>query len=314
MTRNDDSFVNRSTSDGPVGLDSSSMNVSSRERPQDRADTEAEMPPARRRPGDETTDRTIDGETPTSSDGTPRPEGSERSTFISRRPQKRPRADLKAQYRSTLLFGLALALGVVTGLFSTNLFPDDEEGSVFVKQQEIVDMQQITQTQQEAAPPPPRRPSAPVEVPNDVVIEDQPINLDASLDLNASLEVSGPPSAPEPERAEEESAPPEEEVFIAVEVKPELIGGQSAIYDEIQYPPAARQAGVEGRVIVQFIVDEDGNVTEPRVLKSPHSMLSQEALRVIQLVKFTPGRQRSQAVKVQMAMPIVFRLTSTDSR
>lgn len=240
---------------------------------------------------------------------------SSRSTFRSRRPQKRPGADLKAQYRTTLLVGMVLALGVVTGLFSMDLSSGEEGQAVVVERQEIVEMQEITQTEQQAAPPPPQRPASLVEVPNDVVIEDEPLNLDASLDLNASLDVTGPPpSAPAPEAEPEESAPAEDEVFIAVEVKPELIGGQAAIYDKIQYPPVARQAGVEGRVILQFIVDEDGTVTDPRVLQSPHSMLSKEALRVIQLVRFTPGRQRSQPVKVQMALPIVFRLTDPDSK
>lgn len=171
-------------------------------------------------------------------------------------------------------------------------------------------MQEITQTEQIERAPLPPRPPVPVEVPNDYVIEDEPLNLDASLDLNEALTVSdAPPPPPEPtqdDAADEAS----DEIFIAVEESPTLIGGQQAIYDELRYPIAARQAGVQGRVIVQFVVDENGNVINPQVLRSPHSLLSEEALRVIQLAKFTPGRQRNRPVKVQMALPITFRLES----
>lgn len=232
-----------------------------------------------------------------------------RKTFQSRRPQKTTGVDLKAQYRATLLVGFVLALGLMIALFSMDLAIDDSADLATVEQQEIVAMQEITQTEQVERAPLPPRPPVPVEVPNDYVIEDAPLNLDASLDLNETLDVAAaPPPPPEPtETAAEDSS---NEIFIAVEERPTLIGGQQAIYDRIQYPAAARQAGVQGRVIVQFIVDEQGHVVNPRVLQSPHSLLSEEALRVIQLVQFTPGRQRNRPVKVQMALPVIFRLAN----
>lgn len=169
-------------------------------------------------------------------------------------------------------------------------------------------MQEIQQTQQAERVPLPPRPPTPVEVPNDQIIDDEPLNLDASLDLNAALDVpSAPPPPPEP-MPEEANAEDEQEIFIVVEERPEMIGGMQALYDVIRYPSVMRNAGIEGRVIVQFIVDEEGNVVNPVVLRSPHSMLSEEALRAVQLVKFTPGRQRSKAVRVQMSIPIIFRL------
>ncbi len=231
-----------------------------------------------------------------------------KNTFRSRRPQKTAWADLKAQYNVTLLVGFALALGLMIALFSADFAIDDSAEAVAIEQQEVVAMQDIQQTEQMERAPLPPRPPVPVEVPNDFVIEDEPLNLDASLDLNESLIVSDappPPAEPQDDGAADDRS---DEVFIAVEEEPTLIGGQDAIYGKVQYPATARQAGVQGRVIVQFIVDEEGNVTNPTVLRSPHSMLSDEALRVIQQVKFTPGRQRNQPVKVQMALPIMFRL------
>jgi len=230
-----------------------------------------------------------------------------RKTFQSRRPQKTAGADLKAQYRATLLFGFVLALGLMIALFSMELAVDDSAELATVEQQEVVAMQEITQTEQIERAPLPPRPPVPVEVPNDYVIEDEPLNLDASLNLNEALNVAAAPPPP-PESTEETAEESSDEIFIAVEESPTLIGGQQAIYDKLEYPLAARQAGVQGRVIVQFVVDEEGNVVNPQVLRSPHSLLSEEALRVIQQVKFTPGRQRNRPVKVQMALLIVFRL------
>jgi len=228
----------------------------------------------------------------------------------SRRPEKAAGADLKAQYRTTVLVGFVLSLALLVALTYIDFHFDGGQETFVFEQQEIVEMQEIQQTQQIERVPLPPRPSAPVEVPNDQVIEDEPIDFDASLDLNVALDV---PTAPPPPPLEEESEVTDDsdEIFVVVEERPELIGGMQAIYDEIKYPAVMRQAGVQGRVIVQFVVDENGDVVDPVVLQSPHSMLSNEALRVMQLVKFTPGRQRSQAVKVQMALPVIFQLEDT---
>jgi protein TonB len=231
-----------------------------------------------------------------------------KKTFRSRRPQKTAWADLKAQYNIALLVGFALALGLMITLFSMDFAIDDSAELATIEQQEVVAMQDIQQTEQMERAPLPPRPPVPVEVPNDFIVEDEPLNLDASLDLNESLIVSDAPPPPAGPQDDGAAADHSDEIFIVVEEKPTLIGGRDAIYDKIRYPMTARQAGVQGRVIVQFVVDEDGNVTNPRALRSPHTMLSEEALRVIQLVKFTPGRQRNQRVKVQMALPIMFRL------
>lgn len=227
----------------------------------------------------------------------------------SRRPEKTAGADLKAQYRTTVLVGFVLSLALLVALTFVDFRTGAEQETFVFEQQEIVEMQEIQQTQQIERVPLPPRPTAPVEVPNDQVIEDEPIDFDASLDLNVALDV--PTAPPPPPLEEEEVTDDSDEIFVIVEERPELVGGMQAIYDEIRYPAVMRQAGVQGRVIVQFVVDENGDVVDPVVLQSPHSMLSNEALRVMQLVKFTPGRQRSQAVKVQMALPVIFQLEDT---
>ncbi|MEM0963789.1 MAG: energy transducer TonB, partial [Bacteroidota bacterium] len=80
----------------------------------------------------------------------------------------------------------------------------------------------------------------------------------------------------------------------------------------VVYPSMAREAGIEGQVVVQFIVDEEGNVTDPVVLRSPADILSQAALEAVNASRFTPARQQGRAVKVRFAVPVTFRLPSGD--
>lgn len=119
------------------------------------------------------------------------------------------------------------------------------------------------------------------------------VQLDASLDLGKPLETT------EQERRD---------VFTAVEERPELIGGLDSLLQHIQYPEEARAAGVEGRVIVRFTVDERGRVVDPEVVRGLGYGLDEEALRVIRLARFRPATRGSKPIEAQMALPITFRL------
>ena len=221
-----------------------------------------------------------------------------------RRPRKKPGKQIRDDYRTTLLLGLALALAVVLGLTRLDIDTSDAF-TVQLDEQEIVEIEEVQQTQQEAAPPPPPRPTPPVEVPNNTIVEQQALDFDASLNLNESLDVSGPPPAPEPPPVEDET---EDEIFVAVEEEPVLIGGFASLQDLIEYPKAARNAHIEGRVIVQFVINEEGDVIHPTVVRGRHPLLDKEAVRVVQQARFTPGKQRGEPVKVRMALPVIFRL------
>ena len=98
------------------------------------------------------------------------------------------------------------------------------------------------------------------------------------------------------------------DVFAVVEQMPEMIGGPMAFYEALRYPEMARRAGIEGRVIIQFIVDADGSVSNPRVLRGIGGGTDEAAIEAITKMKFTPGMQRGQPVKVRMTQPVVFRL------
>ncbi|WP_158551378.1 energy transducer TonB [Rhodohalobacter sp. SW132] len=99
-----------------------------------------------------------------------------------------------------------------------------------------------------------------------------------------------------------------DEVYTVVDEMPEIIGGNQALYSKITYPRAAVRSGVEGRVFIQFIVDKEGNVQEPKVLRDIGAGCGDAAVEAVKDVKFKPGRLNGEVVNVQFSMPVTFRL------
>lgn len=97
-------------------------------------------------------------------------------------------------------------------------------------------------------------------------------------------------------------------VYTVVDEMPEINGGLSALYSEIKYPREAVRAGVEGRVFLQFIVDEEGNVIDPVVLRDIGAGCGEAATEAIQNVKFSPGKQNGTPVKVKFSLPVSFEI------
>lgn len=106
----------------------------------------------------------------------------------------------------------------------------------------------------------------------------------------------------------------EQPVSIAmVEQKPEFPGGEAAMYkwlgDNIVYPTAASEEGVQGRVVVEFVVGKDGSISNVKVVRPRHPALDKEALRVVKAMpKWLPGRNNGQPVKVTYTLPVTFKL------
>ncbi|MDZ7808557.1 MAG: energy transducer TonB [Gracilimonas sp.] len=211
--------------------------------------------------------------------------------------RKSPKADLKRSYTVYLEAGLIIALLLMITAVNVTL---ETEGPRVVQldEQEIVEMEEIVQTKQIETPPPPPRPPVPVEVPNDEIIEDEMIDLDAELDFDAPMDLPPPPE-------EEEE---EEDFFVVVEEMPKLIGGMAKLQGSVKYPEMARRAGIEGRVTVQFIVNEQGKVEQARVVRGIGGGCDEEALKAVQQAEFEPGMQRGRPVRVQYALSINFRL------
>lgn len=216
---------------------------------------------------------------------------------------KHHRADLHSWYSLHFELGLLVSLGILVIAFTVP-WAGSSGFDIQNQKQETVQMEEVEQTQQVEQPPPPPQPQVPVEVPNEELVEDATIELNAELDMNAAPQ-NPPPPPPEAEQEEEDEEP---EVFLAVEEMPELIGGIGGLQQKINYPEMASKAGVEGRVFIQFVVDKNGNVTEPHVLRGIGAGCDREALRVVREARFKPGRQRGKPVRVKMSIPITFSL------
>lgn len=134
---------------------------------------------------------------------------------------------------------------------------------------------------------------------------------DASQTEDAKEEVVAPVS-PEAKEAPADSTA-KEEVFMVAEQMPEFPGGMKELLkflqDNLKYPENAMKNNVQGRVIVQFVVEKDGTPTEFKVLRSVDPDLDAEALRVLQTMpKWKPGMQRGEVVRVKYTVPVSFKL------
>ena len=110
-----------------------------------------------------------------------------------------------------------------------------------------------------------------------------------------------------------QEAPVEEKVFDVVEQMPQFPGGDAALFEylstHIKYPTIAEENGVQGRVIVTFVVERDGSITDVKVVKSVDPSLDKEASRVVQgMPKWIPGKQNGDPVRVKYTVPVTFRL------
>lgn len=213
--------------------------------------------------------------------------------------RKNPKADLRRIYKR--IFEISLIIALLVMIVAFKFFPDlGKSDAILEGQQELFTVEDIQQTKQENRPPPPPKPPIPIEAPSEDVLEDIEI---ASTEIDFTATIEAPPPPKEEKKIEEEPT-----YFVAVEEMPEPIGGMQAIQSKIRYPEIAKRAGVEGRVYVLAFVDENGDVTKAEILKGLGAGLDEEALNAVKKTKFKPGKQRGKPVRVQVSIPILFKL------
>ena len=115
------------------------------------------------------------------------------------------------------------------------------------------------------------------------------------------------------QEVKEEPIVEEKQVFTIVENMPEFPGGMRECMNwlgkNVKYPVIAQENGIQGRVLVQFIVTEEGNLEDIAVVNSVDPYLDAEALRVVRAMpKWKPGMQQGKVVKVKYTLPVMFRL------
>lgn len=135
-------------------------------------------------------------------------------------------------------------------------------------------------------------------------------NISKQSRLNLKIEL---PSAAAMQRMEQE-----QEAFDVVENMPEFPGGTTAMMEYIaknlRYPAKAHQAGIQGRVIASFIVEKDGSISHPGIMRSVNPDLDAEAIRVLSAMpKWKPGTQRGKEVRVRYTVPVNFKLNKPEA-
>lgn len=213
---------------------------------------------------------------------------------------KNPKVDLKLKYKRVFETSIILSLLLITLAFK--FFPNVEKKQVLIQDaQPLIKAIDAAITSWDKKPPVPPKPPIPIEAPSDDVLIDVEI---APTGIDDAGPVAPPPPKPAVKKVEVEDT----QIFIAVEEMPEPIGGIQAIQNMIVYPEIARRVGIEGRVFINAFVDENGNVFKTEILKGIGGGCDEAAQSAVSAAKFKPGRQRGKAVKVQVSVPVLFKL------
>jgi len=223
--------------------------------------------------------------------------------------KKSPKADLEGKKSTWLLVGYVVVLAFMFVAFEWTQrdvkIDTSQAVADVVFEEEIIP---ITETPEQAAPPPPEAPKVAelLEIVDDKADIEETTTI-INEDNQARVEVKYVPV----QVVEEE--PEEQTIFEVVENMPDFPGGQAALMQylakNIKYPTIAQENGTQGRVIIQFVVERDGSITDVRVARGVDPYLDKEAVRVVKsMPKWLPGKQNGKAVRVKFTVPVMFRL------
>ena len=210
--------------------------------------------------------------------------------------KKSPKADLRNKRGLLLEIGLVISLCLVIGAFAYT--PKERKIEKMDLQAAIVEEEIVEITRQDQKPPePPKR----VEV---KVIADllQVVTNDTKITTEVDF-------------AEfDENTEVIQQVEVAEETMPSFQGGdlntfRNWVQQNVKFPQIALENGIQGRVVLSFVIEKDGRLTNIQVLQTPDRSLSEEAIRVLnKSPKWSPGKQRNQVVRVKYTLPVDFRV------
>ena len=225
--------------------------------------------------------------------------------------KKSPKADLEKKKGLYLEIGLVVSLALVLLAFSIKSYDQEEIEQVQTAEVLIDDLDVVITDPNE---PPPPLPEPEVQAPefnvveNNVEIKDEFLPVDAGDNENSAQDNYVAPVDDPPEETVKE-----EEIFVSVEKMPEFPGGETELYKylnkNLKYPDIAKEQNLQGRVFITFVVEKDGSIANPKVARDIGGGCGEEALRVVRAMpKWTPGKQRTQTVRVQYTLPVIFQL------
>ena len=224
--------------------------------------------------------------------------------------KKSEKADLERSKGTSLLIGFVMALSVMFVALEWTQREVEDNSELYMSRDVSMteDMVPITLPEKKTVPPPP----AAVKTADVIkIVDDDSEELE---DIMASQEDQIEwVDLDEMDFIEVEPEPEEEEIFMVVEDQPEFPGGYAALNEfirkNLKYPAICRENGIQGRVIVSFIVEKDGRIVQPEVVKGLHPSADKEAIRVVNLLPpWKPGKQRGKEVRCKFTLPINYRL------
>ena len=217
--------------------------------------------------------------------------------------KKSPKADLRNKRGLLLEIGLVISLCLVIGAFAYT--PKERKIEKMDLQAAIVEEEIVEITRQDQKPPePPKR--VEVKVIADllqVVTNDTKITTEVDFaEFDENTEV-----IQQVEVAEETIE--DDQPFLIAETMPSFQGGDLNTFRNVKFPQIALENGIQGRVVLSFVIEKDGRLTNIQVLQTPDRSLSEEAIRVLnKSPKWSPGKQRNQVVRVKYTLPVDFRV------
>jgi protein TonB len=223
--------------------------------------------------------------------------------------KKTPKADLNKSVGMFTNLGLAVAVGLTLAAFEYKSYDDSALKDLGDAADNFEDILDVPITQQPPPPPPPPPMEQPViqEIPDEVKIEEK---IDVNFDVDVKETTVIKEVAIKEVVIEEEKA---DQIFDVVETQPNPPGGMSGwnkyLSDNLKYPTQARRMGVEGTVIVVFVINTDGSIQDVEVLRGIGGGCDEEAVKIVKAApKWEPGKQRGKAVRTRMRLPIRFKL------
>ena len=231
--------------------------------------------------------------------------------------KKSAKADLERGKGLSLLLGLLVALSVVfVGLEWRSAVAQAQTTDRGFDAQEIEDVMNIEDQQkpEEPEPEPQQAQQVEIQLPDEikVVSNDKEVIKPTIISVDQDKPLP-PPNIPLGTKNVQVDEDVDQTVFEIVEENPEFPGGDKALtaflLKNTVYPESAVDNGIQGRVMVNFVVERDGSVSGVEILKGGDPALDKEALRVVKLMpKWKPGRQQGKAVRTRFRVPVVFRL------
>ena len=224
--------------------------------------------------------------------------------------KKSQSANLENKRNLFLQIGLIIALSVVLIAFEWSTRDTDKFASLETGEEVFVDdLTPITRTAPEIkAPPKP-------EVTLIEIVSDDGPDIDDPVFTDAGIKEGGTYSIDKWAERVENETDSIDRIFIKVEDMPKFNGGDITefwkyVQAHVIYPEQARELGLQGRIIVNFVVDQKGEIVNIDLIRKIHPLLDNEVAKTLnEAPLWVPGQQRGRPVKVSFSMPVIFRLT-----